>query len=171
MALCAALLTLVLAPSGAWLARHWGHPPDPRWSLYERVGDWLRAHSLPGDAVASMEVGFLGYRSRRPVLDLMGLVSPGVLASRERGTLAELVAARSPRFLLDVPRLRGLGLGALLASPAIAAEYAPVRAFPQAHGGVARLLERRASETAREPEGRALDRLTAAANKHNIQSY
>ncbi len=138
---------LVLSPllfsNTRWIGRTWRHPPDPRWEIYHRVGVWLRAHSRADDAVASIEVGFLGYSSRRPVLDLLGLVSPGVLASRRQGTLGKLVARRAPRFILDSEWLRPLGLGKILADPSIARRYAMVTTMTDASGRTIRVLERK----------------------------
>ncbi len=140
--LLALVLAPILAPSSGWLARQWGRPPDPRWGLYHRVGAWLDEHAAPGDAVASVEVGFLGYSSRRPVLDLLGLVSPGVRSARREDRLADLVAARSPRYILDVPWLHPHALDAVLGDPSIARAYRPVAAFPVDGGKTVRLLAR-----------------------------
>lgn len=41
---------------------------------------YIREHSQPGDAVASHDIGFLGYYSERPVIDLVGLVNPDAAA-------------------------------------------------------------------------------------------
>jgi hypothetical protein len=48
----------------------------PRFTLYERTGEWIRDCSAPGDEISYVEVGTLAYFSDRPVQDLVGLVSP-----------------------------------------------------------------------------------------------
>jgi hypothetical protein len=143
-ALAVALLLPVVAPSLLYLARQGTAPPDPRQPLYQAVGTWLAHHSAPGDAVAAVEIGALGYASRRPVLDLMGLVSPRALAARAAGSLGDLVAAEKPRFLVDVPRLRPLGLGEVLAHPGVRGAYRLRATFrhPPFGGPPVRLLER-----------------------------
>jgi hypothetical protein len=53
-----------------------GHQPSQRLRNYRRAGDWIRANSGPGETIAYVEIGVIGYYADRPVLDLMGLVSP-----------------------------------------------------------------------------------------------
>lgn len=47
---------------------------------YVGMGDWLRDNSAPDAVVAALDIGAVGYVSERRVLDLMGLISPEVLA-------------------------------------------------------------------------------------------
>ncbi len=78
--LLAAGLFLLLAATtlrAGWeMAR--GFSPAPYLQSYRRGAEWIRANSPPDAAVAYVEIGVLGYYSDRPVLDLMGLVSPWV---------------------------------------------------------------------------------------------
>ena len=139
-----ALLLPVILPTVSWWASTWGQPPDPRWGVYHLVGEHIRAHSAPDDEVAAVEIGFLAYSSRRPVLDLMGLVSPGVVPAREAGALAVLVAQRRPRYILDVPLFRRQVLDGILLDGRIAGCYAAATTFPapELMGGEVTLLER-----------------------------
>ncbi|MCJ2068457.1 hypothetical protein MKK75_06485 [Methylobacterium sp. J-030] len=41
---------------------------------YKAVAAWLRANSQPADAFAATEIGYLGWYSKQPVLDINGLV-------------------------------------------------------------------------------------------------
>jgi hypothetical protein len=43
---------------------------------YRQAGLWLRDHAAPDEAVAYVEIGVLAYTSERPVIDLLGLVTP-----------------------------------------------------------------------------------------------
>ena len=43
------------------------------------LGLWLRDNTPPGDRIMPEPVGYVGYYSRRPILDVIGLVSPQVL--------------------------------------------------------------------------------------------
>jgi hypothetical protein len=142
-----ALLALVACPSLAWLARQWGRPPDPRFTVYARAGRYLAAQGGAGEAtVAAVEICVLGYVSGLRVLDLAGLVSPEALAAQRAGKLPELVAARRPEFLVDVAAFRKPILGAILARPEIAAGYREAAAFtaPDYGGGAVRIERRRA---------------------------
>jgi hypothetical protein len=87
-----AALVLFAGSSLAW-QRFTG--TDPRRAAYERVADL--ATSLPkGTSIAAFEVGYLGYRSALPVLDLLGLVTPA----------ADLAHVRSSDLHANVERLR-----------------------------------------------------------------
>ncbi|MEM7048294.1 MAG: hypothetical protein AAF604_01485 [Acidobacteriota bacterium] len=60
----------------------------PRYELYREVGEWMATHVPAGEATAFVEVGTLAYFSRRPIFDLLGLVSPGVLPAVAAGDMA-----------------------------------------------------------------------------------
>ncbi len=45
---------------------------------YLQAGTALRARLQPGEAIAAPEIGALGYASGAPILDTVGLVSPGI---------------------------------------------------------------------------------------------
>jgi hypothetical protein len=84
---------------------------------YIGMGDWLRENTPPDAVVAALDIGAVGYASERRVLDLMGLVSPEILAvGRERGfptMVAEgvwLDAAAPDGRLADYLVDRNLGL-------------------------------------------------------------
>jgi hypothetical protein len=135
----------LLIPSVAYTVHQWKHPPDPRFRIYAEIGEFIRRESAPGDVVAAVEIGVLGYVSQRSVLDLMGLVDPEVLAARRAGQLAELVAKRAPRFVVDAPLFRSATLDAILTHPHIRDRYvvrATFRRPEYAYGGTVRLLER-----------------------------
>jgi hypothetical protein len=94
-------LALWLAMAGAsWIVKQWRRPPDPRQRIYEQTGAFLAG--LPEGRVAAIEIGVLGYVSRQPILDLVGLVSEEALAARRAGGLVELLEAQPPRYAVDV---------------------------------------------------------------------
>lgn len=74
-----------------------------RLNAYREAGEWIRATTPAGTRVAALEIGVLGYHSRRPLGDLLGLVSPESLPHVARHDLlgalreqdADLVVARS----------------------------------------------------------------------------
>jgi hypothetical protein len=83
----------------------------PPWQLYRGGGDLRRpayesvadvvSRFPPGTSVAAFEVGYLGHRSRRPVLDLLGLVTPGAdLAHVRSGRLRENLDRLDPDLLM-----------------------------------------------------------------------
>lgn len=101
-ALAALLLTPLAAPSLEFVAASWGEPPDPRVRLYRDVA--RAADACAGDgALVAVEIGALGYFSRRPVEDLVGLVDPELRAARAGGRQAEVALSRRPDFVVDHP--------------------------------------------------------------------
>ncbi len=48
----------------------------PKMQSYRRGAEWIKAHSEPNASIAYVEIGVIGYYSERPILDLMGLVTP-----------------------------------------------------------------------------------------------
>lgn len=56
--------------------------PEPYVSdEYVTVGKWIRSHSLETDRVACVEIGYLGYVTQRPIVDVYGLIHPQALSS------------------------------------------------------------------------------------------
>jgi hypothetical protein len=123
------ILAPVWGPGVLYVRRQWRTPPDPRTGAYAVIGTYLRRHSTPESVVAAVEIGALGYTSQRPILDLMGLVSPEALAFRSQSGLATLLIARQPCFVLDVPIFRPTVLQGL-ADDRIRLRYRPATTFP-----------------------------------------
>jgi hypothetical protein len=74
---------------------------------YLDMGVWLRDHSPPDALVAALDIGAVGYGSERRVLDLMGLVSPEILAVGRQVGFEAMVASGAwlevavPDYLVD----------------------------------------------------------------------
>jgi len=144
VALTILLLAPVAIPGALYLAGTWRQPPDGRLPTYRAVGRYLSQTAPPGATVAAVEIGVLAYSADRPVLDLVGLVDPAVVAARRDGRLAALVTARQPRYLLAPPQFWPDLFGPLLADPAIGRHYRPVAFFTAESfaGGTVTLYER-----------------------------
>jgi len=112
--LAAALAALWLLPGAALLYR-W--PPVIRLAaknileLHVATGRWLGRASEPGDAIATMDIGAIGFYSDRKILDLVGLVTPeivprvrgkGVTRARSQAVLSFLEEKR-PQYLAVFP--------------------------------------------------------------------
>jgi hypothetical protein len=65
-----------------WLTRQ---QPDNRFSIYQAVGHWLKANTLPGQSVGALEVGIIGYYADRRMIDFAGLIQPPVAAQLTTG--------------------------------------------------------------------------------------
>jgi SAM-dependent methyltransferase len=95
---------------------------------YKAIGLWLREHTPPDSAVACVEVGAIGWYSRRPLVDILGLVSPHNAALLGRRDFAGWTRVYRPDLILvHEPRWPAeQGVQALLDAGA----YAPVPGFP-----------------------------------------
>jgi hypothetical protein len=83
----------------AWLfARDFA--PAPYLQSYQRGAEWIRANSPPDAAIAYVEIGVLGYYSERPILDLMGLVSPWVRPYVVKQDMLGAFQAKPTEFVL-----------------------------------------------------------------------
>jgi hypothetical protein len=69
------------------------------------LGRWVDAHVPPGGVIAVNDIGAIAYLSRREVIDLVGLVSPGVLPYRRRGEagIARYLVERCPGHVIVFP--------------------------------------------------------------------
>ncbi len=75
-------LALALLPSAA--ARYaWGVQNIN--AMHVHLGQWVDAHLPAGARLALNDVGAIAYISRREVIDLMGLVTPEIIAYRRQG--------------------------------------------------------------------------------------
>lgn len=62
-------------------------------ACYLGMGEWLSRNTEPDAVVAALDIGAVGYASERRVLDLMGLVSPEILAVGAEMGFPEMVAS------------------------------------------------------------------------------
>ena len=77
--------------------------PDSRVRLYEAIGDWIAGHTEPRTTVGALEVGILGYRSRRPMVDFAGLLQPDTAAHiRPEHTYDDIAVWAATRYQPDV---------------------------------------------------------------------
>ncbi|HEX2164697.1 MAG TPA: hypothetical protein VHM02_12170, partial [Thermoanaerobaculia bacterium] len=119
-------------PAARLIAFLSGEVAPVRYQVYRAAGEWLRRHAAPGERVAALEVGTIGFFAERPIHDLLGLVSRASRPALARGDLPAAFLAGQPDLFVALP-----------ANPLSAAiERAPW--FPGAFREVARLRHRRA---------------------------
>jgi hypothetical protein len=91
-------------------------------------GKWLAAHTPHEALVATPDIGAIGYYSDRRVLDLGGLVTPGMVSLMDRLNYDELVKSFSfrlagkPEYLVD----RGTGPARLMAESRFGPSLSPI---------------------------------------------
>ncbi len=83
-----AATTLALTTWMAWtVCRNIQRVED---NLGRPIGLWLRAQSKPTDRIMLEPIGYIGYYSGRPILDVVGLVTPQVLPAYDRRNIAPM---------------------------------------------------------------------------------
>ncbi len=138
------ILLLVLPLWGTWRWFRGGASGDWRLAAYSRAGEWIRDHSAPGDDVALEEIGILGYTSRRPVSDLMGLVTPRAVPYAAEGDLIGAFLARPTAFLVFHTFTWRGGTRPIVTRPWFAAAYEAAARFDlPAEGGSITVYRRR----------------------------
>jgi hypothetical protein len=131
-----ALALVLVAPAlvaEARSTRHWIRiKPDPREALYNEVGRWLATATPPASRVAYVEVGRIGYFSRRPIVDQFGLVTPGLAEAVARQDLDAVLHQRQPEIYLHSTTFGWAS--SLPAEPWFADVYEPIKVFSQSDG-------------------------------------
>jgi hypothetical protein len=100
----AVILTTLLISFQAvtlWQQKDWGS----RHHRYHAIGQWFAANTTPDASIATIEIGIVGYHSRRPIVDTMGLISPG-MTDHQLGWVETLVYALNtyqPDYALVLP--------------------------------------------------------------------
>ena len=118
-----------LMPQIAWMIQHRQVAPDPRHAHMAAAAQWIDDHPGPAGSIAVVEAGFLGWESERPILDLMGLNSPGALQALTARRVPEFVLAESPAFFVFNTNFR-YAFSDLLTDPAFLQRYAIVHTIP-----------------------------------------
>lgn len=116
---------------------------------YAEAGEWIRTHTPEGASVAYIEIGVIGYHSRRPLVDLLGLVSPASLPYVARHDLPAAYLAQPT----DLVVVRHPGrMEALVRRPWFPGAFRSVARFPLPAGrGSVEVFARRAGAPLPEP--------------------
>jgi hypothetical protein len=68
------------------------------------VAQWLDRNTPPDALIAAHDIGAIGYFTRRPLLDLAGLISPEVIPFiRDEAKLSEWMKAKGAHYLVTFP--------------------------------------------------------------------
>lgn len=93
------------------LAPLWGAADRYAWGVQNinamqvHLGQWVRANVPASARIALNDIGAIAYMSRRPVIDLMGLVTPDIIPYRRQGEAGVIryVAERCPDYVIVFP--------------------------------------------------------------------
>lgn len=74
-------------------------------AMQVHLGHWVASHVAPGARLALNDIGAIAYVSRRPVVDLMGLVTPDIIPYRREGEsgVIRYVAEQCPDYVIVFP--------------------------------------------------------------------
>jgi hypothetical protein len=128
----AASFLVALAPSGRSLLEHGaiGLGRSEVMAAYGRAADWVERHSAPADRVAAPEIGIVGFRLDRTILDACGLVTPEAIphlpvppeqrGDRQGVIPIDFVMQTNPEWIVTNPMHAARGL---LESPWFVSRY------------------------------------------------
>ncbi len=117
MAAMAALGLAFQVGTAVVTAHRFGIEVDNINSLHLATGRWIAEHTPPGALIALDDIGGIAYISRRPVADMIGLVTPQAIAMRkERKSTADFLQATRPAYVATV-RPHVLGEASALFEP------------------------------------------------------
>jgi len=119
----------LLPASWGWFRIYHGYP---YLETYRKAALYLHPRSQPEDGVAYVEIGVLGYYSRQPIQDLLGLVSPAVLPYVEKNDLPGAFLLRPTTWVVYHTRGR---MAPLLDRRWFWRAYEEVARFPDEGGG------------------------------------
>ena len=104
------------------------HPARAAVEPYADVSRWINERAVPGDVIALMDIGRIGYATGLRIIDITGLVTPWIAKSpggflNKRYDIARILD-RQPRFF--VLRPKGYSIDRrILDHPRFRAEYRP----------------------------------------------
>lgn len=81
--------------------------PFPKLQLYTKAGQWVSQNTPPEASVAFLEVGYFGYHAERKVIDLVGVVTPGVSEHIRRGDFQWAVQNFQPDYFFYNEEFKG----------------------------------------------------------------
>jgi len=102
-----AVLWLALAVhTGIWTARMAGRARRIQWAenhVRREIGLWLRRNTPPDARIATEPIGYIGYYSRRPILDEVGLVSPAMIPLNRAGDgwFTRMLRTERPEYVVE----------------------------------------------------------------------
>ncbi len=100
-----AVLGVVIAlawavPQISWAISMGKRPPDGRMPHMLEAASRISTIAAPEDKVVTIEIGFLGFALRQPIIDVIGLGTPGSLAAITDGQIVDHIYEQRPAFLV-----------------------------------------------------------------------
>ena len=124
--LVVAVTTLLARPRVTAILRGTG---DLRASSYLALADWINENTDPAQSIAYLEIGYLGYHTDNRIVDLMGLVTPGISPYIAEGDFASGFWAYEPDYFIYLPDF-SWALASIREDPRFEQRYRAVTTLP-----------------------------------------
>ncbi len=109
----------VLLVAGLWSIPLAYREAHTRQAIYEHahaaIGRYLQEHSRPGQVVYAWDIGYIGYLSKREILDFVGIVSPQVMEANRTRQFLRVLQEHQPDWA--VIGLYGIAYRQIIDSP------------------------------------------------------
>jgi arabinofuranosyltransferase len=115
--------------------------PHPKCQTYLEICRWIERNASPSQSIAYFEVGYLGFYTRNPIVDQMGLVTPGAADAIARRDFSSIFWTHDPDYLL---LLDGSGFQYhIVSDPRFRKNYFPAATFAGWGGNSLAIFKRR----------------------------
>ena len=98
---------------------------DPRASSYMGLANWFNENTEPSQSVAYVEIGYLGYYTENRIIDLLGLVTPGITPYIAHGDFSHGFWLYQPDYFVYLPDFEWI-LSEIHSDPQFNQLYQPV---------------------------------------------
>ncbi|HQV27191.1 MAG TPA: hypothetical protein PKY66_04365 [Thermoflexales bacterium] len=106
---------------------------DARGESYLALSQWFREHANPGESIAYIEIGYLGYFTQNRIIDLAGLTLPDLPPHIAKGDFAWGFWRYRPDYYVYRAEF-DWALASVMSDPRFGQEYLPVAAVPGPKG-------------------------------------
>ncbi len=94
------LVALILIADGYRPVTYYAAYQRDMKSVHREIGEYLRIYAEPDAIVAAEDIGYIGFYSRRQILDRDGLVSPEAVPYNRRGDYLGVIADHTPDWVV-----------------------------------------------------------------------
>ncbi len=124
LALCLVFVAAIMSPALTGIKTY---RPHPKYRIYLKICRWFEQNASPRESIAFFEVGYLGYYTRNPIVDQMGLVTPGATPDIARRDFSSVFWSYRPDYLVVY---EGSGFQYhIIADPRFKKDYSPAATF------------------------------------------
>ena len=99
---------------------------DIQLNVHRAIGIYLNALATPGQVVAAEDIGYIGFYSKRTILDRDGLISPQVIPYNEKGEYEQVVLDFHPDWVVAA---KSSPISGFVSDSSFLAQYAEDTAF------------------------------------------